>query len=164
MNESGAVFSQCRKWRYALWRVWGDPRRMCLFVGLNPSAADEMNDDATIRRCIGFARKWGFGGVYIVNLFAWRARYPRDLKMVSDPVGGENDENIKKYVERSESIVLAWGVHGDYRGRAIEVLESGALGSELYCLGMTKGGHPCHPLYLPVSTEMERYLQTCSSG
>lgn len=140
-----------------MWRVWGYPQHMCMFVGLNPSAADEINDDATLRRCIRFARRLGYGGIYIVNLFAWIARDPQDLKRALDPVGKENDAYISKIAERSETVVLAWGVHGGFQGRALEVLGSGVLGTELYCLGRTKEGHPRHPLYLPAEVELMAY-------
>ena len=130
-----------------------------MFVGLNPSTADGNTDDPTVRRFTGFARKWGFSGVYVLNLFAYRATLPSELKNAYDPVGVLNDLYLNIYREKSEQVIVAWGVHGEFRGRAGEVLLEGILGHELYCLGLTKEGYPRHPLYLPRATERERYLR-----
>src|SRR5262245_38555366 len=89
-----AVFSPCRKYRYSLTRIWDAERPNVMFVGLNPSTADDQVDDPTVRRCIGFARKWRFGGMIIVNLFAYRSTDPNRLQEILDPVGPENDEHI----------------------------------------------------------------------
>jgi len=114
---------------------------------LNPSTADERRDDPTIRRCIGFARRWGFGGVEIVNLFALRASDPRALRRASDPVGPDNDRHIARVAARATLVVVAWGVWGGLRGR------SAALRARLSrraprCLGLTRSGEPRHLLYL----------------
>lgn len=89
--RSGANFSRCRRFRYALWREWDATLPAVMLIGLNPSTADANHNDPTIRRCIGFARDWGFGGVRVLNLFAFRATYPDDLKAAADPVGPRND-------------------------------------------------------------------------
>lgn len=129
-----------------------------MFVGLNPSTAEGNTDDPTVRRFTGFARKWGYSGVYVLNLFAYRATLPSGLKNAPDPVGELNDQYLNLYREKSEQVVVAWGVHGAFRGRAGEVLLEGILGDEIYCLGLTKEGYPRHPLYLRGDTERERYL------
>ena len=92
--ESTADFSFCGQYRYTLTRVWSLERGLVLFVGLNPSTADAERDDPTVRRCVGYARRWGFGGVLVANLFAYRATDPRDLLAVSYPIGPRNDEVI----------------------------------------------------------------------
>jgi hypothetical protein len=109
---------------------------------LNPSTADAHHDDATIRRCIGFARSWGFGGVEIVNLFAYRARDPRELLRVADPVGPRNARFIQMAIARAALVVLAWGAHPSVSRRAALSLPRAR------CLGLTRAGHPRHPLYL----------------
>ena len=85
--EKGARFSESRTHRYALWRIWEKGAPMVMFVGLNPSTADETQDDPTIRRCIDFAKRWGYGGLYMLNIFAFRATNPKDMKAAADPVG-----------------------------------------------------------------------------
>ena len=89
-----AAFSPCRRYRYCLSRVWNPKLPSVMFVGLNPSTADEQEDDPTVRRCIGFARNWNFGGLILVNLFAYRSTDPADLLRVDDPVGPGNDKHI----------------------------------------------------------------------
>jgi hypothetical protein len=115
---------------------------------LNPSTADAERDDPTIRRCGGFARAWGFGAMTVVNLFALRATDPARLRRARDPIGRDNDRHIAEAAAGADALVLAWGIHGALRDRDRAVL---ALLSELRpsCLGLTRGGHPRHPLYLP---------------
>lgn len=146
--ESNAIFSPCRTWRYVLVRRWG-AGQVCNFLCLNPSTADEANDDPTVRRCIGFARKWGFGGLVVTNIFALRSTDPQALLEVEDPVGPDNDEAIQKIATLAELVVCAWGVHGDLlerHRRVIEMLTASEV--SLYCLGVTKDGFPRHPLYI----------------
>src|SRR5881396_744410 len=114
----GATFSRDRRYRYRLWRRWDRSRAVVAFVMLNPSTADAMHDDPTIRRCIGFARNWGFGGVDVVNLFALRATDPRALRRAHDPVGPANDRHIASAGSRASLVILAWGAQGRLRGRA----------------------------------------------
>ncbi|MCL5098512.1 MAG: DUF1643 domain-containing protein [Candidatus Omnitrophica bacterium] len=143
-----AVFSPCRQWRYELWRRWGsDP--YCMFIGLNPSTADEVNDDPTVRRCIRFARQWGYGALCMTNIFAWRATDPADMKAVPDPVGPGNDAALKRGAAGAGIVIAAWGNHGSHLGRDKEVL---AMLSNLHCLKHTKTGAPGHPLYLRATT------------
>ena len=139
------IFSPCRTYRYALWREWIGGKGYAMFVGLNPSTADETQDDPTIRRCIAFAKAWGYAGLCMTNLFAFRATQPEDMKAANDPVGPENDAHLKALAEGAGVIVAAWGVHGTYGGRHNAVR---AMLPELHCLALTKDGHPGHPLYL----------------
>ena len=153
MNRS-ALFSDCRRYRYALWRdlglqasVCGDT---CVFIGLNPSTADETVDDPTIRRCMRFARDWGFQRLCMLNLFALRAPDPRIMLAAVDPIGPDNDLAIEQNIRAARLVVAAWGVHGAHRGRADDIRAS--CGSRLHHLGLTKDGHPRHPLYLRADT------------
>lgn len=145
--ERGADISPCGRYRYALWRKWG-PGGTCMFVGLNPSTADATLDDPTIRRCIGFARSWGYGGLMMTNLFAWRATQPRDMMAADDPVGPDNDVTLRTAYLNAEVTVAAWGAYGTYGGRHNAVR---AMLPRLHYLRLTKDGHPGHPLYLPAS-------------
>ena len=144
----GAQFSPCRTWRYALWRKWNPSgHNLCAFIGLNPSTADEFTDDPTIRRCIGYAKGWGYDGLYMLNVFAFRATEPKDMKAAKDPVGPYNDRALALTCGNVNLVVAAWGVHGSYCGRCYEV-ERSLKAHNLRCLGITKGGLPKHPLYL----------------
>lgn len=141
-----AVFSPCRRYRYALWRWWGGSDRHAMFIGLNPSTADEIHDDPTVRRCIAYARAWGFGGMWMTNLFGWRATDPADLKRVDEPNGADNDWTLRRLARHADLVVAAWGLHGAHRDRGLEVLR---LLPRLHCLRLTQQGFPAHPLYLP---------------
>jgi hypothetical protein len=145
-----AIFSSCRTWRYALGRFWDFDLKPTMFVGLNPSTADETEDDPTIRRCMGFAQDWGYGGLVMTNLFAYRATNPRDMKSAFDPIGPENDKYLADLSRESGIVIAAWGIHGTFLGRAKAVKESGVLG-EYAVLGVTKDGSPRHPLYMKKS-------------
>lgn len=154
--NGGAQFSEDRVYRYALWRIWDEEKAHIMFIGLNPSTADEQNDDPTIRRCIGFARGWGYGGIYMLNLFAYRATNPKEMKEAADPVGPENDHFLEMYAESTGKIVAVWGSPGAYKGRGYDVNQMlAALEINVWCFGMTKNDEPRHPLYLPKSTELE---------
>ena len=145
--SSGAQLSNDRQYRYALWRWWDRTKPYALFIGLNPSTADENVDDPTIRRCIRFAKDWGYGGVYMVNLFALRATKPNDMLVHDDPVGAENDNWVEYLAINAGVIVCAWGRDGGYMGRDKQVKK--LLDQyELKCLKLTKHGHPWHPLYV----------------
>jgi hypothetical protein len=142
--ERVAVFSPCRRYRYQLGRTWEPDAPPVLFVGLNPSTADETADDQTIHRCIRFARDWGYGGILMANLFAFRATDPRDMKAAADPVGEDNDRWLARLAGEAGVVVACWGAHGEHKGRAQAVVDSGVLGS-FTVLGLTKDGHPRHP-------------------
>lgn len=159
MNQ-GAEFSKDRHYRYALWRFWNDKPK-AMFIGLNPSTANERQDDPTIRRVIRFAYDWGYGGVYMMNLFAWVTAYPHELDATKDPLG-DNDGWLEKIALECEMIVFAWGAFGDgkdrrlirLRGESVKRLFPGA-----YCLGRTKTGHPSHPLYISGDTKPVPYFE-----
>src|SRR5438128_11131670 len=114
----GATFSRDRRYRYRLWRRWDRSRAVVAFVMLSPSTADAMHDDPTIRRCVGFARAWGCGGVDVVNLFALRATDPRALRKAADPIGPANERHLRRAVRAAGLVVLAWGAHAMARAGA----------------------------------------------
>lgn len=185
---SGAVISACGNYRYRLWREWrlgnstqwdmwteddgspaldgagqqlGEPLS-CVFVMLNPSTADADQDDPTIRRCVTFAKAWGYDRLEVVNLFAWRATNPRDVLAMTgsktDPVGAANREHVRRAIERAGMIVCAWGAHGGHIGQ-----DETMLGwieehdGQPHALRVTKDGFPAHPLYLPGDLKPQPY-------
>jgi hypothetical protein len=152
--DGSAIFSACENYRYVLRRSWDATRRTVLFVGLNPSTADAKVNDPTIRRCIRFATDWDFGSLIMANLFAYRATQPSLLPNVSDPVGPRNNWWLSMLQKEADLVIAAWGIHGTLLDRNSEVL--GKL-SEVYCLGLTKAGHPKHPLYLSASVTPRPY-------
>lgn len=141
-----AEFSDCRKYRYALWRHWGEGKSYAMFIGLNPSTADEKIDDPTVRRCMAFAQAWGYDGLCMTNLFAYRATVPDDMKCAQEPIGPDTDKWLKKLAKKAGVVVAAWGVHGRFMQRDHAVLQ---MIQPLHYLRLTKGGYPGHPLYLP---------------
>lgn len=152
--HKGAEFSGDRAYRYALWRTW-EPGASCMFIGLNPSTADENTDDPTIRRCIGFARLWGYGSLYMLNLFGFRATDPREMKDAANPIGGSNDETLTYYRSRCSLIIAAWGKHGTHLNRAEHVMQ--IMARRIDCLGRNQDGTPKHPLYLKANTKPELF-------
>lgn len=148
-----AVLSPCGTYRYELRRTWDASKSSVLWVMLNPSTTDATDDDPTIRRCIGFARSWGYGGIVVANLYALRSTNPKALWSHRDPVGPDNDATIRRLVEESGLVVAAWGVSAPAR-RAWEVRHAvTATGRVLYVVGTTKGGQPKHPLYVKGDTQ-----------
>lgn len=166
--ESGAIISDCGLYRYALWRRWGEDRPL-VFVMLNPSTADAALDDPTIRRCIGFGQTLGFGGIEVVNLFAYRATKPDDLRRAGWPVGPNNDDWITAAAEHAAetggAICCAWGANADRLSRPRTVLDMiRAAGIEPQCLERTASGAPSHPLYLPGATQLRPLMQSAQMG
>jgi hypothetical protein len=123
---------------------------------LNPSSADETRDDPTIRRCIGFARSWGFAALAVGNLFAFRTASPVALRSAPDPIGRENDDWLLRLWAESQQAVAAWGNHGRFLGRSAAIRASLPA---LEILGLTQLGEPRHPLYLPAATEPVRWIR-----
>lgn len=144
MNK-GAKLSDDRKFRYQLWRIWDDNLPTVAFVGLNPSYADEDINDPTINRCIDFTKRWGYGGFYMINLFAFISTDPNGLSTTSDPIGTKNNENIKEIIGKVDKVICAWGNNGTLNNRHNEVLQ---LIPNPYCLKLNSSGQPAHPLYL----------------
>lgn len=150
----GAHFSPDRNYRYALWRIWDPAMPLVMFIGLNPSKANEYTNDPTIRRVTKFAADWGYGGMYMMNLFGWVTPYPQDLRLAKDPVG-ENDSHLKRIADLCAMIIYVWGSFPQATERAKVVLEAFPGG---YCLGHSKMGNPLHPLYLPGDTKPIPYI------
>lgn len=150
------VFSPCRRYRYTLWREWDASLPYCQFIGLNPSTADETNDDPTIRRCIAFAKLWGFGALCMTNIFAWRDTDPEKMKRAEDPTGPNNDTWLMDVARGAGVVVAAWGNHGAYilRGKRVQ-LAMEDQGVFLKCFRKTKTGQPEHPLYQPHNRALE---------
>jgi len=145
---SAASLSACGRYRYELTRVWAH-EPLLTFVMLNPSTADADKDDPTIRRCIGFAKRDGFGGLRVVNLFAFRATQPTDMRAADDPIGPENEARLIELFSACGTFVAAWGAGGQFAGQASRVRSlADMFGVELQCLGTTKDGYPRHPLYV----------------
>ena len=143
-----ASFSECGAYRYTLGRQWDASRQMLSWIMLNPSTADAEKEDPTIRRCIGFAHRWGYGGIRVLNLFAFRATRPEVMKAQADPVGPKNDSVIIE-LTRSAMVIAAWGADGTHLDRertVCRILED--AGAQLHVLSLTKAGHPGHPLYI----------------
>ena len=151
-----ANFSSCRKYRYSLSRIWDKQKKFVLFIGLNPSTADEEVDDPTIRRCSGYAQKWGYGGFIMVNLFAYRTTLPSNLKKVKYPVGRDNDKYILKLSKKADITVAAWGDNGNLYNRDKQVL---SLVPNLVCLKINKSGQPAHPLYLKKDLKVTKFAK-----
>ena len=140
------IFSPCREYRYTLYREWSPGDRIVQFIGLNPSTADEINNDPTVTRCINYAKRWGYDAMYMTNIFAYRATDPRVMKAHPEPVGSENDHYLSLVAREVDIVIAAWGTHGAYLNRGDQVKQ---LIRDLHCLKITNGGHPSHPLYLP---------------
>jgi len=155
-NEpSGAVFTDERTHRLYLWRRWNKEKPWVMFIGLNPSTADERLNDHTVRRCIGFALKWGYGGMFMCNVFTLVSTNPKKLNSETPIAIGANLA-MRGVRERCKDAVAGWGnLITQVRCGEDRVEQIKQDLAPLYCLGMTKQGHPRHPLYLPYSAELK---------
>ena len=151
-----ATFSSCRTYRYSLSRIWDKKKKYALFIGLNRSTANEEADDPTIRRCVNYAKDWGYGGFMMVNLFAYRTTLPSNLKKVKYPVGSENDKYIVMLSKKADITVAAWGNNGSLYSRDKQVLN---LVPSLMCLKINSSGQPAHPLYLKKDLKLINYTR-----
>ena len=153
--ESEAVYSSCERYRYSLTRVWNPKAARLLFVMLNPSKATELANDATVERCERRAHRLGYGAMGVCNIFAWRETDPKALNDIAHPVGTSNDAEIAKAAAWADHILCAWGAHGDHRGQGQRIAYVlAACGTPLFALGLTKAGHPRHPLYVSYDTPL----------
>lgn len=152
-DRKGADISDDGTYRYRLWRTWDPSKDRVGFIMLNPSTADESEDDPTIRRCIGFAKDWGYGGIVVGNLFALRSPKPSVLTDHDNPVGPRNGEALAEIIDDVDLVVAAWGTDGAIQGRGKTVRER--FDTEFMALDVTKHGHPAHPLYQPADAELE---------
>jgi hypothetical protein len=161
LEGRGAYLSPCRLYRYILWSVWDVTKPLLHFIMLNPSTADEVDSDATILRCIERAKRLGYGGVVVTNLFAWRETKPKELFRINrlSLIGSLNDQAIWEVYRVASATICAWGKDGGFLGRASSVLALLHTGcgckhtfidckaKPLYVLELTKNGSPVHPLY-----------------
>lgn len=154
-----AEISKCGRYRYGLLRVWDKTLPRMVWIMLNPSTADADTDDATIRVVMERARRTGYGGVVVLNLFAYRATDPKALKSETYSTGPRNDEALLLMIERYKAgtfsiVMAAWGNHGTHRGRDKSVLNLlREHNVPVYAIKLTKAGNPCHPLYQSYDTE-----------
>jgi len=158
---SGAYFSPDRIYRYVLWRIWDKSKPAIMFIGLNPSTADESLNDPTITRCLGFSKSWGYGSLYMLNLFAFRATDPNDMKSTSMPIGEENLKYLIQYAKTVDQIICAWGNHGSYLNQSKIILDlfrkDESLFTKLYYFKLSQKGEPVHPLYQSADSKLTKY-------
>ena len=143
--QKDAILSEDKKYRYVLSRIWDESKPKVMIIGLNPSTADAINDDPTITKCINFAKSWGYGGVYMLNLFAFRTSKPKVMFSADEPIGVENDKYLIDYSLKCDKVVCTWGNDGSYKNRNSEIK---SILSNLHYLALNKSGEPAHPLYL----------------
>lgn len=156
MNTSGAIISKDNRYRYSLWRIWDDTKPFVLFLMLNPSTveADPASDDATTRRCRSFAMSNGYGGFYIGNLFAYRARFYPNLCKADDRIGPEYDYWMASMLLSCQTVVFAWGAFPLVKDRQQKFID---LCPDALCLGTTREGYPRHPLYVAGNTPLSKF-------
>lgn len=164
-QNNGAIFSECRNYRYALWRIWDKDVKLVMFIGLNPSTANESRNDPTIHKVKKFAFNWGYGGFYMMNLFAYITSYPDELKKyssflnqginltINDDIEYE-DEWLRKTALKCDKIIFAWGSFKEATERAKVVMKMFTG----YALEINKDGSPRHPLYVKSNIEPVKYL------
>jgi len=156
--ENLCQFSPDRRHRYSLVHRWnplfGD--RLIMWIGLNPSTADEQQLDPTLTRIRSFSQREGFDGFWMANLFGLRTPHPKVMMADPDPVGTGNDDALLAAATRCDKIVAAWGAGGDFQERAAAVAQL-LSGHKLWCLGTTQDGQPRHPLYVAGKTRLVRW-------
>lgn len=152
-NDAGAEFSKCRNYRYVLWRRWNTELPMLSIIGLNPSTANEISDDPTIKRVCAIAKNNGFGGIYMLNLFAWVTAYPDELLKCPDPVA-DNDRWLRKVADLSAEVVFAWGNFKEAQDRAKQVT---SMFQNAKALHINKNGSPKHPLYCRADSKLIKF-------
>jgi len=144
-----AIISKCGQYRYRLERIVGSKSKACLFIMLNPSTANDVENDNTIRRCIRFAASFGCGRLMVGNLFAFRTRNPAELKQALKPDGPHNLKHLRAMCNEASIVIAAWGSHGTHRNQHMKVLKKlDEWKVPVHFLKLTKGGQPSHPLYL----------------
>lgn len=148
-GTASATLSNCDAYRYRLTRRWFAGSGVVNFIMLNPSTADALRDDPTIRRCVDFAKRWGFEKLVVTNVFGLRSTDPKLLLAHADPYGPDNHRFLHAAAKSAQLVLCAWGNHGTLRGGARGVLALLAnSGVTPHCLKRSKSGQPAHPLYL----------------
>lgn len=158
-NSAGWSKEQPPLYRYYLTRIWDPSKPLFVFIGMNPSKANEQFDDPTVRRCINFARREGAGRFVMLNVYGYRSTDASIIRKVSDPNGPDNDFWIKSYVKEADTVVAAWGRNVTERGEEVLKLVKGL--KTIYCLGLNNDGSPKHPLYLKLNTPLQILLEKC---
>jgi len=168
MIDRATVLSEDQQYRFTLWREWADDllfdrtqEGFINFICLNPSTADEKNDDATIRRLKAFTKEWDYSAFCVTNLFAFRSTSPEQMKDSRFPIGQNNDQWIERIAKEATLVVCAWGNHGlfNHRGKDVySILES--AGIIPHFLRLTKHQQPGHPLYVPLKTPPTLWLHS----
>ena len=141
-----AILSPCAKYRYALYRQWDKTLPSVMFLMLNPSTADARKDDPTIRKCMAYAKDWGYGGIVVGNIYAFRSKDPKDLLHCNDPIGPLNDSYLYELTNKYPMVICAWGNNLENPKRIKHLIGRGVRMT--HCLELTKSGQPKHPLYL----------------
>ncbi|HRK26126.1 MAG TPA: DUF1643 domain-containing protein [Chitinophagales bacterium] len=142
--NAGAEFSECGKYRYKLWRIWDDGLPLAMCIGLNPSTANAVKTDPTITTLTKMLKLLGYGGFYMMNLFAWISSKPIDLLICKNPIG-ENDVKLKEVAEICNDVIVCWGNFEQAEERVKQVLPNYPNAK---CFGKTQRGRPFHPLAL----------------
>jgi hypothetical protein len=155
-HRGGAWLDPGRRYRYLLWRAWGDAGRFALFILLNPSTAEQDTNDPTVERCERRARALGFDGLLVANLFALRSTHPCSLRLEPAPMGPRNGAAIALAQQLAAQTICGWGAHGCCRRRGQALCER--LRRPIYHLGLTRDGQPRHPLYVPYSVQPRIWL------
>ena len=158
---SGAIFSDDdHRFRYALWRIWDKSLDALLFIGLNPSRAGHVKDDPTVVRMVGFAKSWGYGGLFVGNLFSMVSTDP--FVLVTDWskefYGDPNFAAIKRMRDLCSLVVVGWGEFGKRHSARVEYVMN-LVGEPVHCIKMNQSGEPAHPLYLPGNSKLIRYYR-----
>ncbi len=140
--DKGAIFSEDRKYRYALWRIWDETKPIAMCIGLNPSTANEDNNDRTIQNLIHVLMSYDYGGYYMTNLFALISSNPNDLRSCPNPVM-DNDQHLLETRAKCDEVIFCWGAfkQAEYRTKKVIEMFPGAM-----CFGKTADGKPMHPL------------------
>ena len=156
---SEVLYSDCGAYRYFLSRRWSDTGGLVNFIMLNPSKADEFRNDPTVERCERRARQLGFGAFAVTNIFAWRATDPKDMRRADHPEGPDNRKILLNTARTADLIIAAWGAHGDHRGQGETIKDLlRQAGLHPYHLGLSKHGHPRHPLYVAYARQPDRWF------
>ncbi|KAA3619944.1 MAG: DUF1643 domain-containing protein [Calditrichaeota bacterium] len=151
--QKGAILSKCKKYQYALWRIWDAEKPIVLFLTLNPSMKEENEDNATILKCVELGNKHGFGGVVIGNIFGYRTDDPNEFINVADPIGPENDACLERFAKQAQTVIAAWGARGTFMERHDAIIRKIP---DLHAFGITKNGQPLHPLSVPDDAKLQK--------
>ena len=137
--------------RYKLWRIWDITKLNLLFIMHNPSTANDKDNDKTVQRVIDYAKKWGYGGIYVGNLYAFRSTDPKEMRKSADPVGKDNIQNIKTLIPLCDKVIYAWGFDEKEPEWLRDIVETP------YCIDVSKKGNPKHPGRLSKKLNMRQY-------